>query len=1635
MIPTLSKLKKILFTTLVFFVTLPSFASHYQGGNITYEFLGIFGGQYRYRFQLDVYVNCLSSSLFPGGIINNATVCIYNKSTNALATTINMTNPVRQIVQPDLPPGCNVPIINQVLCSNLNRFTQNVNLPGPFNQYFAVHQNCCREGDIDNLQNPGSTGNAFITEMAPNFVENSSPQFQDVVIPFLCTNDTVTLSNNAFDPDGDFLVYNFVQPVDQTGGNNCSGSYNLNNVPSVPYANNYSLTEPFGPGSVAFINASNGLTKYYAPNAGKFSITVQIQEYRDINGDNIQDLIGVIYREIIFIAQPCAPNNVPTLSPISVNGVNIPIIGGTADIDINEGELLTFNFNSSDSNNDSIYIEPVGDIIDGTNGYSGPLATFPDAAGQGSASSTFTWQNACGITGPFLVRVNVRDNGCPPKSNIFFFNINVRPYKAADELFISNQGQSVDTICFDNISRNYFVNPNNSSTLQWNANGGVINGSSNQANVDVTWTTPGLNTLTLIETSSLACSDTSVFDIFVRTPDTIQVTANLTLCEGDSIQLTAVGTTSYRWLPNISIDNNLISNPVVFPNDSIIYIVDNPTINGCALADTVKISVVKNFAAAGTNAFLCSGDTNQLGTNPGIGKVYTWDSQLNISDSTISNPVYIAANTSTNPIFDTLVLSVIDTITGCQFINTVAIVVNPLPLANAGVDDTLCSNESTNIGTSSIPGTICNWTGNFISNSNACNPIVTPQNFGSTNITYQYFLEVTNFNTTCSNMDTVEIFVKPLPPAFAGVDTTVCLFQTIDLGGSSSPGLVYSWVSSAGSSPISPTNSSSPQQFMNNVGTFQSIVTVINTDPTNLCTNRDTVQVIVRNLPNVQVITDTSICSKDSINIGGNNVNNFSYIWNTQNNISDSTIANPILSINNPTQSPQVFTYQLVVQNNNTLCIDSADFDVTVRPLPIVDAGSNVVICSESSDTLGTAALAGYNYAWTPSANLDDSLKARPEISLITGSNPDSVNLFLLVELNGCFDSDTVLVTVNPKPVVDSIFGGISICPNLEDVLYTILDTVGFINYQWGVVGGIIISPTNNDSILVDWGGLNPNASIYMIPTNIYNCVGDTARVGIDINPIISSPPPVGPNSICLSDANTVIYAVPYTSGYVYSWLNPGINHNLSPINPGNLVAFDFLEPGIAKIVVSQTATTPTSTCFGLSDTLEVTIHPNPDPTIPIIGDTSICEFTNGVPYSISGFPNSTYQWSVFPGGTLPDTSDNVIVNWADAGNYQLVAFETTEFGCTTSDIFLDIQINPIPETEFASIDTFVCAETVTGNQFTTAGFANSKYVWSLVGGSFEQNDSSETAIVTWDPFQGNLEVSVFEISEFNCVGDSISFTPTIDLSLPLVSNVTLTDPADTFSNVLLNYNKGFEFRELVPDTLTIYRKRATDATWTPIAKVSANDSSYLDNEALNRLTNYYEYQVSSVNLCSNEIFSPLHNTILLNGEGIEDFDQLNLTWNEYVNWENGVSEYEIFRRLDDQENFELFQTTGSVDYTDFSANDGFKHFFRVRAIENATGNESWSNEFEVIFLNIAQVSNVITPNGDGKNDSWKIDNIELYPGTQVKIFNRFGNEVFKSDDYQGDWQAENLPSGTYFFQAIFKHLEEPVGGYIQVLK
>ncbi len=67
---------------------------------------------------------------------------------------------------------------------------------------------------------------------------------------------------------------------------------------------------------------------------------------------------------------------------------------------------------------------------------------------------------------------------------------------------------------------------------------------------------------------------------------------------------------------------------------------------------------------------------------------------------------------------------------------------------------------------------------------------------------------------------------------------------------------------------------------------------------------------------------------------------------------------------------------------------------------------------------------------------------------------------------------------------------------------------------------------------------------------------------------------------------------------------------------------------------------------------------------------------------------------------------------------------------------------------------------------------------------------------------------------------------------------------------------------------------------------------------------------------------------------------------------------------------------------------------------------------------------NTITPNGDGKNDTWEITGIRDYPQSDVSIYDRWGQRVFHSVGYNTPFDGGGLPTATYYWVIELNKLE-----------
>ncbi|WP_160144200.1 SBBP repeat-containing protein [Chryseolinea soli] len=85
-----------------------------------------------------------------------------------------------------------------------------------------------------------------------------------------------------------------------------------------------------------------------------------------------------------------------------------------------------------------------------------------------------------------------------------------------------------------------------------------------------------------------------------------------------------------------------------------------------------------------------------------------------------------------------------------------------------------------------------------------------------------------------------------------------------------------------------------------------------------------------------------------------------------------------------------------------------------------------------------------------------------------------------------------------------------------------------------------------------------------------------------------------------------------------------------------------------------------------------------------------------------------------------------------------------------------------------------------------------------------------------------------------------------------------------------------------------------------------------------------------------------------------------------------------------------------------------------------------------VAYNCVVEIPNVITPNGDGKNDTFVVSGLHMQE-IHLRIVNRWGEPIYIADDYKNDWSADGLTSGVYYYTVA--QADAVYQGWVEVVK
>jgi gliding motility-associated-like protein len=336
---------------------------------------------------------------------------------------------------------------------------------------------------------------------------------------------------------------------------------------------------------------------------------------------------------------------------------------------------------------------------------------------------------------------------------------------------------------------------------------------------------------------------------------------------------------------------------------------------------------------------------------------------------------------------------------------------------------------------------------------------------------------------------TVPVVDKP-PITFAFRDTLICINDHLPLQATGSGN--FSWTPN-----INIINANTPNPTVFPVVTTYYVASLDD----NGCKNKDSVRVRVVDHVSLLAMTDTTICSGDSIKLRVIS-DGLQYVWTPASQLISSTVANPVAVTYNTT------TYQVTATIGG--CNNTDRVKVITIPYPLAFAGNDTTICYLSSIKLH-ASISGSRFFWLPSSSLSN-----PNILNPAATPADTSKYILFVyDDEGC-----------PKPGIDTIV--VNVLPDIipfagRDTAVVIgqplqLNAGGGIDYLWS-------PPTGLSSIHI----ADPVAT-YNFPSNgiqyrvvVYNEAGckDSAYITVRVfktKPSVFVPTAFTPNGDYIND-------------------------------------------------------------------------------------------------------------------------------------------------------------------------------------------------------------------------------------------------------------------------------------------------------------------------------------------------------------------------------------------------------------------------------------------------------------------------------------------------------------------------------------
>ena len=516
-----------------------------------------------------------------------------------------------------------------------------------------------------------------------------------------------------------------------------------------------------------------------------------------------------------------------------------------------------------------------------------------------------------------------------------------------------------------------------------------------------------------VTTTGTCTQATATGTIIVYALPTATASNSGPVCPGTPLNLTggADGMIAYSWIGPNGYNSSLQSPQVSLSATSAmagLYSLTVTNSNGCQATASTTVTVhTPPLVTASNNGPVCVGSPLNLTGDPDGMATYAWTGPNGFISGQRSPQVSPSA---TLTMAGTYTLMVTDN-NGCQNTATTTVTVNATQVAAASNNGPVCTGTPLSLTGGPDGMSSYSWSGPNSFASSLQNPIVSTS--ATAIMAGIYTLNVINASG-CQGTATTTVVVNPLPTATASSNSPVCVGTLLMLTGEPSGMNSYSWTGPNGftSTIQSPTVSTSATIAM--AGTYT--LTVINT---NGCQNAATTVVTVNASPVATALNNGPICAGTPLTLAGGPSDMNSYSWAGPNGFT-STTQSPTVSISATIAMAGIYTLTAINSNG---CQDTASTRVVVNALPAATASNNGPVCSETSLILTGGPAGMTTYLWSGPDGFTSALQS-PIVSPSSSTAMSGIYTLTVTDINGCSNTVTTTVTVNPSPVATAVNNG-----------------------------------------------------------------------------------------------------------------------------------------------------------------------------------------------------------------------------------------------------------------------------------------------------------------------------------------------------------------------------------------------------------------------------------------------------------------------------------------------------------------------------------------------------------------------------------------------------------------------------------